>query len=150
MNLISPSTPTTPDPDPTRLLGDRTRRAARGIPLDSPLIFLPLHSGPSDTGHFTLAIHILILHAQIPYLFYRILYYDSCNAEAPPYLRPHIRTLLNTPPNNPILLIPTPTQIELECLPWTIFAAIMIASFPSSTAFPWKYFLPPGNLTLNT
>ena len=62
-----------------------------------------------------------------------------------PALRPHIRALFNTP----ILLIPTPTQTELECLPRTLFAAIMLASFPSPTTLPWTHFLPPGNPTLN-
>ena len=88
-------------PDPLRLWGDRRRRAEQGIPYDASIIFLPIHKGPTNAGHFTLAVRTPINNAHKPTRSYRILYYDSLNEEVPPISKT-IYTPSSTPPTTPL------------------------------------------------
>ena len=66
------------------------------------------------------------------------------------HLRHHIRNLLHTTPHTDITLIQTQHQTELECLPRTLFAAIMHASFQHPTEQHLNHYLRPSTPTLNS
>ena len=72
------------NPDPLRHWGDHSRCAEKRTPFDAPIIFLPLHKGLDNAGHFTLAVRTPNIDASTPTRPYRILYYDSLNEEVPP------------------------------------------------------------------
>ena len=125
--------------------GTRRADATPGIPLHATMVFLPLHTGPSDAGHFSLATRVPNPAPSHPQCPYRILYHCSMNWAPPSHLLLLIRRLLRTHPDTPILCLHTPHQTEQECLPRALFAAVMLASFPASTTLPWERYLRPSN-----
>ena len=116
--------PNVTNPDPICLWGDRCRCPERAIPLNAPLVFLPIHKGPSNTGHFTLAIRTPTRNLLTPTPSYRILYYDSLNEEAPPPTSTNIYAPFSTPPTTPL----SASSLHHSRLNWN--------AFPESSLWP--------------